>query len=110
MVDITRVWRHRRKRGTAQGVAVFGTSGFAEDPQGLTDLLGRHERLTDWMRTAGLDLRVSAAGLQTVDAMIDAWRDDPIVAPDHIVLSALDKTPGLTQVELARRSVWTRRP
>ncbi|WP_344810093.1 DUF6278 family protein [Microlunatus ginsengisoli] len=81
MSNINSSRRHRRKHGTARGVAVFGTSGFADDSQGLTDLLGRHERLIGWMRAAGLDLEVSAAGLQTVDAMVGTWRDDPIVAP-----------------------------
>ncbi len=81
MGNINSSRRHRRKHGTARGVAVFGTSGFADDSQGLTDLLGRHERLIGWMRAAGLELEVSAAGLQTVDAMVETWRDDPSVAP-----------------------------
>ena len=81
MVDIRRLWRRGRRRGTAQGVGVFGAPGFADDPDGLAALLGRHERLTKWMRAAGLDLQVSAYGLQAVDAMIDHWQDDPTIAP-----------------------------
>ena len=60
---------------------MFGAPGFADDPEGLAVLLGRHERITEWTRAAGLDLQVSASGLQTVDAMIDEWRDDESIAP-----------------------------
>lgn len=81
MIDIRRLWRRGRRRGTAQGVGVFGSPGFADDPEGLAALLGSHERLTGWMTAAGLDLEVSAAGLQSVDAMVDRWRDDPTIAP-----------------------------
>lgn len=81
MIDIGRLWRRGRRRGTAQGVGVFGSPGFADDLEGLAALLGRHQRLTEWMRAAGLDLQVSASGLQTVDAMIDYWRDDRTIAP-----------------------------
>lgn len=60
---------------------MFGAPGFADDSEGLAALLGRHERLAGWMRAAGLDLHVSASGLQAVDAMIDHWQDDPTIAP-----------------------------
>lgn len=62
-------------------MGVFGSPGFTADQKGLADLLSRHDRLINWMAAAGLDLEKSAAGLRAVDAMIDAWRDDPSVAP-----------------------------
>jgi hypothetical protein len=77
MRDLKCLWRHGRKRGAARGVGVFGGPGFADDAQSLTDLLGRHEDLTDWMSTAGADLQVSAAGLQAVDVLMDTRRDAP---------------------------------
>lgn len=75
------LWHPGRRRRSAQGVGVFGSPGFADDQQGLADLLGRHDRLADWMSAAGLDLQVSAAGLESVDTMIDTWRDDLTVVP-----------------------------
>lgn len=82
MRDLKRLWRHGRERGAARGVGVFGGPGFADDAQGLTDLLGRHEDLTDWMSTAGADLQVSAAGLEAVHALMDTWRDAPALTPN----------------------------
>lgn len=62
-------------------MGVFGSPGFTADQKGLADSLSRHDRLINWMAAAGLDLEKSAAGPRAVDAMIDAWRDDPSVAP-----------------------------
>lgn len=84
MIDIRRWWRRGRRHGTAQGVVVFGSPGFDDDQQGLRTLLGRHQRLTDWMRVAGLELEVSGEGLRVVDSMIEVWVEDPIVAPGLI--------------------------
>ncbi|WP_368735701.1 DUF6278 family protein, partial [Pseudomonas sp. 100_A] len=84
MIDIRRWWRRGRHHGTAQGVVVFGSPGFDDDQQGLRTLLGRHERLTEGMRAAGLELEVSGGGLRVVDSMIEGWVEDPIVAPGLI--------------------------
>jgi hypothetical protein len=81
MADLTRPSRPGRKRGPAIGLAVFGSASFADNTQQLAVLLGRHERLSDWMTGAGLDLVMSDAGLRIVDAMIDRWLDDPTIAP-----------------------------
>ncbi len=107
VIDIGRLWRRGRRRGKAQGVAVFGAPGFANDADGLASLLGSHQRLADWLTAAGLELEVSAAGLQTVDVMIDRWREDPTIA------SALSNDVGvflgdvlLHEVSGARWHVW----
>ncbi|WP_375425733.1 DUF6278 family protein [uncultured Friedmanniella sp.] len=70
-------WRRGHRRRTANGVGVFGGPGSADDPQALADLLDRHEAITRWAEAAGADLPVSTAGVRTVEALIDTWRDSP---------------------------------
>ena len=80
MIDPRRRWRWGRRRGPARGLGVFGAPGFATDADGLADLLGRHDALTNLMDAAGAELEVSRAGLHAVDAMTETWRSDLVSA------------------------------
>ncbi len=79
LMGLRRAWM--AKHGMARGVGVFGTAGFEENPEELTELLSRHERLAEWLAADGVVLGYDAVGVALVEDRIDTWRGDPRIAP-----------------------------
>ncbi len=69
------------KRRVAQGIAVFGPQGFADDADGLATLLGRRERLAAWLAAQGTSLEQTPETLAVVDGLLDGWAVDPEIGP-----------------------------
>jgi hypothetical protein len=88
---VVRQWRRRLpgpKHGAARGVAVFGSPGYAMDPAGLNDHLGRWPALHSWADSHGLVLSGVPEDLQLLDEVISEQLHD-------VVASALVGEVGL---------------
>ncbi|MEV7140797.1 DUF6278 family protein [Streptomyces tauricus] len=64
----------RKKRGPAQGVAVFSDS--ESDHEGVVELLSECELLRSQAHQAGIELDDTAASLEALDQLLPRWRDD----------------------------------
>lgn len=71
-----RRWLHGPKHGVARGVAVFGSPGYAQDVDGLNELLGRWPALRSWAEGQGLALSGVPEDLQLLDQEIGEQRHD----------------------------------
>ncbi|GHA20710.1 hypothetical protein GCM10010372_21070 [Streptomyces tauricus] len=64
----------RKKRGPAQGVAVFSDS--ESDHEGVAELLSECELLRSQAHQAGIELDDTVASLEALDQLLPRWRDD----------------------------------
>ena len=79
-MGLRRAWTAKARHGAA-GVGVFGSAGFEKNPEELTELLSRHERLAERLAADGVVLGYDAEGVALVEDHIDGWRGDPRSAP-----------------------------
>ncbi|MBW5422999.1 hypothetical protein GKQ77_15730 [Streptomyces sp. BG9H] len=71
-------WRKRHSvTDPARGLA----AAFAEDPDGVAELLSECELLRSQAAAAGLELDDSPASLTALDQLLPRWRDDPELLP-----------------------------
>ncbi|MFD6284840.1 DUF6278 family protein [Streptomyces sp. NPDC060205] len=64
----------RKKRGPAEGIAVFSDS--EADHEGVAELLSECELLRSQAQQAGIELDDTAASLEALDQLLPRWRDD----------------------------------
>jgi hypothetical protein len=79
---VVRKWRRLLpgpKHGLARGVAVFGSQGYSEDAEGLSEHLGRWPALTRWAESHGLELSGVPEDLPLLDREIGAQPHDAVM-------------------------------
>lgn len=96
-------WMAKSRHGAA-GVGVFGSGGFEKNPEELTELLSRHERLAERLAADGVVLGYDAQGVALVEDHIDGWRGDPRFAPQlgneiglylgSVIIASVQVLPG----------------
>lgn len=70
-------WLGRRAEEPGAGLA----AAFAENPDGVAELLSECELLRSQAGGAGLELDDSVASLEALDQLTPHWRDDPELLP-----------------------------